>query len=400
MVLFARLLRAGGLDVTPQQMTLWVRALERIDLTRRQDTKNATRTALVSRVSDLEWFDLAFDLFWQARDPRQLEELELGLLVQRTTERSKQAAIARLGQESSSETNETHETGVYGTNEILRHKDFAEMNASELHSVKRLIRTMRLDLDTRRTRRLIAQSRGPKIDLRRSLRGQMRSGGELLRLERQTRRTKPRNLVLLCDISGSMEPYARLLLHFIYAVCHRGRTARGATRAAARGASSIEAFVFGTRLTRITRELRTQDPDLALQNAAERIEDWGGGTRTGEALRSFHLNWSRRVLGHGAVVLIISDGWDRGDIPLLEREMARLYRTAHRVIWLNPLLGTPGYQPLTRGMQAALPHIHDFLPVHNLHSLEQLAHHLSQLAPKRSNSKASRNTRNKVAAYA
>jgi uncharacterized protein with von Willebrand factor type A (vWA) domain len=168
-----------------------------------------------------------------------------------------------------------------------------------------------------------------------------------------------------------MEAYARLLLHFVYVIGHRD--------SAQQGLEKVEAFAFGTRLTRITPYLRSSDPDRALAEATRHIEDWGGGTRTGEALESFNRDWSRRVLGQGAVVLIISDGWDRGDIELLGREMDRLHRSCHRVIWLNPLLGSPSYEPLTRGMQAALPHVDDFLPVHNLRSLEQLGEALARL---------------------
>ena len=187
------------------------------------------------------------------------------------------------------------------------------------------------------------------------------------------RRKKRRPLVLLCDISGSMEPYSRLLLHFIYAISHSQDSA------AQLGLEKVEAFVFGTRLTRLTRQLRHRDIDRAIQEASRRIEDWGGGTRTGEALKEFNFTWSRRVLGRGAVVMIISDGWDRGDIGLLGREMERLKMSCYRVVWLNPLLGSSNYEPLTRGMQAALPFIDDFLPVHNLHSLEQLGALLASL---------------------
>ena len=168
-----------------------------------------------------------------------------------------------------------------------------------------------------------------------------------------------------------MEPYSRLLLHFIYAVSH--------PRSADPGISRVEAFAFGTRLTRLTHELAERDVDRALQASAHRIEDWGGGTRTGDALREFNFTWSRRLLGQGAAVLIISDGWDRGDITLLGREMERLHRSCHRLIWLNPLLGSPDYKPLTRGIVAALPHVDDFLPVHNLASLEQLGELLASL---------------------
>jgi uncharacterized protein with von Willebrand factor type A (vWA) domain len=178
-------------------------------------------------------------------------------------------------------------------------------------------------------------------------------------------RRKPRPLVVLCDVSGSMAPYTRMLLYFLHTL-HRG-------------VSHSEVFLFGTRLTRITRQLKARDVDRALSEVGKRVTDWSGGTRLGEALRTFNTRWARRVLGHGAVVCIISDGWDRGDPALLAAEMAHLQRVSFRLIWLNPLLGVRGYRPLTRGMSAALQHIDDFLPANNLASLEALAHLLSRL---------------------
>jgi hypothetical protein len=215
-----------------------------------------------------------------------------------------------------------------------------------------------------------ARRRG-EADIRRALRRSIRSGGEVLELPRRQRKLRRRPLVALCDVSGSMEPYARLLLHFLYAVSQSSGRSTGVDR--------LEAFVFGTRLTRITRHLERRNVDDALRQAHAEIRDWGGGTRTGEALQRFNWDWSRRVLGRGAVVLVISDGWDRGDVALLAREMDRLHRSCHRLIWLNPLLGSPEYRPVTRGMTAALPHVDDFLPVHNLRSLEQLGQVLAEV---------------------
>ena len=376
-VLFGRLLRVGSLDVTPTQLRDWVAALELVDLARKRDVKAAARAVLVSRRRDLPWFDKAFELFWQARDPRELEQLELGLMIQRRTERTKRAAIQKLalndnqGEDGSTDTDRTARTALYSAREALRRKDFAQLEGDELDEIKRLMATMHWELETRRTRRLKPSSGGHRLDLRRTLRRNLAHGGELVDLVGRDRKHRRRPLVLLCDISGSMEPYSRLLLHFIYAVSH--------PRSADPGISRVEAFAFGTRLTRLTQELAERDVDRALQAAAHRIEDWGGGTRTGDALREFNFNWSRRLLGQGAAVLIISDGWDRGDIALLGQEMERLHRSCHRLIWLNPLLGSPNYQPLTRGIVAALPHVDDFLPVHNLASLEQLGELLASL---------------------
>ena len=213
-----------------------------------------------------------------------------------------------------------------------------------------------LRMMTRRSSRLI-----PVCHLlwRRTLRQNLRYGGEPLSLARRTRKTKRRPFVVICDISGSMERYSRVLLQFIYAITT--------------DLDKVEAFAFGTRLTRITRQLQNRDVDQALDEAAAVINDWAGGTRIGDSIRSFNYDWGRRVLGQGAVVLIISDGWDRGDVATLGKEMDRLHRSCHRLIWLNPLLGSANYEPLVRGIQAALPHIDNFMPVHNLASLEQLA---------------------------
>ena len=191
-------------------------------------------------------------------------------------------------------------------------------------------------------------------------------GGEMLDIAHRQRKTKPRPLALICDVSGSMERYTRMLLHFLHTVAVSGQ--------------QLEAFLFATRLTRITRHLSHRGVDHAVAEVARAVPDWAGGTRIGEAIKSFNYQWARRVLRGGAVVLVISDGWDRGEPELLSREMARLQRSCHRLIWLNPLLGSPDYQPLTRGMQAALPHVDDFLPAHNLHSLQELARHLNRLS--------------------
>lgn len=379
MVLFGRLLRVGGLDVTPTQITDWLAALDHIDLRHKVDFRAAARAILVRRREDLPWFESAFELFWQARDPRQLADLELGLLLQRTTRETARQLTQEVPeqemlrqQEGEDEEPEVHETAVYSDREILRHKDFAELSGDELRAVRTLMGTMRWRLSRRRTRRTVASRRGPHTDLRRTLRRNLSRGGELFQLARRERKLHRRPLVLICDISGSMEPYSRLLLHFVYAVSH-GRSVEA-------GLDKVEAFVFGTRLTRITQELRHRDVDRALREAARQIDDWAGGTRTGDALKEFNYVWSRRLLGRGAVVLIISDGWDRGDIELLGHEMDRLHKSCYRLIWLNPLLGSPRYEPLTRGMQAALPHIDHFRPVHNLHSLEQLAELLQGIA--------------------
>ena len=374
MVLFARLLRAVGPDVSPLQLRDWLGATELIDLRLRRDFRNSAEAILISRHEDLAIFREAFDLFWQARDPRQLAELDLGLMVQKTKQRTKrrreQGLLGRGGEEDDGDSSESappevQKVHTYSDSEVLRHKDFAELDASELEQVKSLMMGMQWQLDERRTHRRVVSKHRRDLDPRRSLRRSLAKGGELVEWSHRERKLKRRPLTLLCDISGSMEPYSRILLQFLYVLSN--------------GMQKVEAFVFGTRLTRITQHLRERDVDSALRAVHQDVADFGGGTRIGAALRTFNFEWGRRVLGQGAAVLIISDGWDRGDVDTLKREMERLRRSSHRLLWLNPLLGSPRYEPLTRGIRAALPLIDDFLPVHNLESLEQLGRHLRRL---------------------
>lgn len=362
---FGRLLRAAGIRVTPTQVVDLAESLQYIDIGNRHDFKNAARALLISRHEQLALFDRAFDLFWQPHAPAPLRHLDLTQLRQRQREPKNTQWRVDKPNQSGGDDRSIHEEPLldkiltYSDVEVLRRKDFAALDADELALVKRLMLQMQWELEPRRTRRKAPVPRGAQVDLRRTLRQNLRFGGELVQLAHRERRVKRRPLVLICDISGSMERYARVLLQFVYIATSR--------------LDRVESFVFSTQLTRITRQLRSRNVDQALNEAAAAMPDWGGGTRIGEAIRRFNYDWSRRVLGQGAVVLIISDGWDRGDIDLLGREMDRLHRSCHRLIWLNPLLGGAGYEPLVRGIQAALPHVDDFLPVHNLASLEQLA---------------------------
>ncbi|HUS17708.1 MAG TPA: VWA domain-containing protein [Chloroflexia bacterium] len=257
----------------------------------------------------------------------------------------------------------------YSAAEQLRRRDFAEFTDEEIARARALLAGWRWEPGRRRTRRLAAARRGRRLHLGPTLRRAMRTGGVPFQLSWRGPREKPRPLVVICDISGSMAPYTRLLLHFLYTLRH--------------GLRRVEVFVFGTRLTRITRPLRARAVDTALAEVGQTVIDWSGGTRIGDALRNFNTTWARRMLGQGAAVCIISDGWDRGDPELLAREMEHLQRMAFRLIWLNPLLGVPGYQPLTRGMATALPFVDDFLPATNLYGLEALAHLLSHIPPTR-----------------
>lgn len=350
-----------------------VSALDHIEIGKKSDFFYAARTLLVHEREDLPLFDEAFELFW--RKPAE----SWGSQWQGLTRRRKPSGPIVTHpplKEAAPQTNETDSTSIepmtvieitrtYSDREILRHKNFAEMNAEESEAVKQMMSHLLWKVSERRTRRH-RPGKGQRIDLRRTLRRSLRSEGEVFSWAYREQKLKPRPLVVIADISGSMERYTRLLLHFIYGM-----------KAAL--SQPVEAFVFSTRLTRITRPLQIRDLDVALKNIGDLVNDWAGGTRIGESLKTFNFEWGRRVLGRGSVVLVISDGWDRGDVELLKREMARLKRNCHRLIWLNPLLGAPDYEPLTRGIQAALPNIDNFLPVHNLASLENLANRLARL---------------------
>jgi uncharacterized protein len=373
LLLFGRVLRGLGLDINPGRMMDLVSALDLIEIGNKSDFFYAARTLLVHERDDLALFDEAFERFW--RKPANSWEVEWQGLTARkrrpgpivTHPPLKEAApeTSKTGSTPSEEIPVIEVTRTYSDRELLRHKNFAEMSIEEAEAVKRMMSHFLWKVSERRTRRR-RPGKGNLIDMRRTLRRSLRSEGEVFSWAYREQKLKSRPLVVIADISGSMERYTRLLLHFIYGM----KSALS---------QPMEAFVFSTRLTRITRPLQIRDLDLALENVGKLVDDWAGGTRIGESLKTFNFEWGRRVLGRGAVVLIISDGWDRGDVELLAREMARLRRNCYRFIWLNPLLGAPDYEPLTRGIQAALPYIDDFLPVHNLASLEDLANRLAGL---------------------
>ena len=373
---FSRLLVDLGLDVQAVRTLDVVRALDHVEIGRRTDFYHALRCLLIRRPHDLPVFDEAFRVFWR-RPPGDWTTDDLRAMGEhRRTGAPRVEAPASAstdGDEPSAPKSlpldfEQVAANSYSDREVLRQKDFADLTVEELSEARRMLAELRWDMKHRRTRRWRS---GPSEtpDLRRVVRASLRHGGEPITLPTRRRRERRRPLVLLCDVSGSMERYSRLLLHFLY--CMTGRL------------REVEVFVFATRLTRVTRELaprpgRTRDTEV-VSRLPSHVPDYCGGTRIGEVLRTFNTRWARRVLGHGAVMLIISDGWDRGEPAPLKREMARLQRTAYRLIWLNPLLGSPDYVPLTRGIKAALPFIDDFLPVHNLESLEQLGVHLNAL---------------------
>ena len=378
LLLFGRVLRAMGLDVNPGGMIDLVTALGFISIGNRSDFYHAARGLLVHRRENIAIFDEAFEIFWRSRG-RNMTSMDLRALGERRRFKRPRFVPPALGEESTSTTSESTQrsdeppviqaTLTYSEREVLRRKDFSDLTAEELKAVRWMMAEIIWRVRERRTRRR-RPGHGRLIDLRRTMRRNLRYGGELLDWAEREPKTKPRPLVIIADVSGSMERYTRLLLLFTY----------GLAKALEQ---KVEAFVFSTRLTRITRQLKERDLDRALREVSRTVPDWSGGTRIGEALRTFNFDWGRRVLGGGALTLVISDGWDRGDIGILREEIARLQRSSRRLIWLNPLLGSPEYQPLTRGIQAALPHIDDFLPVHNLASFEDLAEHLAGLSERR-----------------
>ena len=373
---FTRLLGQLGLDVRAGRTIDVVEAIGHVGVARKRDFYFALRCLLVHRPQDLPVFDEAFRVFWRppagdrtTRDLRALgEKRRTGRPTVESPAEEPQAPGTSPGRDAPPLEVDQVAPLTYSTQEALRAKDFAQFTDDEVRQARRMMAELRWQMGTRRTRRW-RRGRGPAPDLRRLLRVNLRQGDEMVEIPTRQRRQKRRPLVLLCDVSGSMERYTRMLLHFVH--CVAGRS------------SQAEVFVFATRLTRITRHLHRRQVDEVVPRIPHQIPDFAGGTRIGETLSRFNRRWGRRVLGHGAVVLLISDGWDRGEPELLAREMAHLQRTAHRVIWLNPLLGSPDYLPLTRGMQAALPFVDDFLPVHNLASLDTLGQHLNRLPARR-----------------
>jgi uncharacterized protein with von Willebrand factor type A (vWA) domain len=371
---FARLLHDAGIDAGPGRLATATRALGEIELRDQAAFRDSLRACFVSRKEELPLFEAAFDIFWAPPDPR----VRAGAIPGRTRslplapERAR-AWLEALGMNRSRSPRETDQEGVppdssgYSPDELLRQKDFEDLTWSETEQVKRLLQQAPWRIAERRTRRL-RPARSGRVDLRRTARHSIRSSGELIRLLHRQPRLRRRPLVLLCDVSGSMERYSRLLLIFAHAIARR---------------EAVETFVFSTRLTRITRMLRRRDLDRALGEVGKTVHDFSGGTRIGNAVADFNRRWARRVLGHGAVVILVSDGWDRGDPEQLAAELSRLRRMSHRLIWLNPLLGSEGYEPVTRGMAAALPYTDDFLAAHNVRALDELGQLLAGLDRRR-----------------
>ena len=370
LILFGRVCRALGMNVTPNRMMDVARALDYVQLGRKQDFYYTLRTHLVTHPKEFAYFDEAFDLFWR-RPTEGFTTLNLQSLGEERRQKKTQflPPLESAPSEDGVAQDDLDSSMIalvptYSRQERLRHKDFAEMTAEELAMAKRVIAKMPDSLGMRLTRRF-QPGKGRRVNMRRLMKDMIRKQGDVTVLPTHRRKQKPRPVVLLCDISGSMERYTRVLLHFMHTL--------------AGSLFQVESFVYSTDITRITRQIRQKNVDEALEDVGRTVMQWGGGTMTGECLHRFNWAWSRRVLGRGAVVLLITDGWDRGDIPLLHAEMARLQRSCQRLIWLNPLLDIPEYEPLTRGAQALLPYVHDFLPITNLANLEVIVKALQNL---------------------
>ena len=376
---FARVLRKAGLPVGPGRMLEAVAAVEAVGLANRADFYWALHAVFVNRRDQRELFDQAFHIFW--RNPKLLERMA-GLTIPRPAEDRPTDGddISRRVAEAMAETaaasqgdwegsTEFDATMTWSRREVLQGKDFEKMSAAEMREARASIARMRLPIMDLPTRRWRSDPAGARADMRASLRAAMRTGGDIIPLRKRQRQRRHPPLVILCDISGSMEIYSRMLLHFMHAITNdRDR---------------VHTFLFGTRLTNITRFLRRRDVDLALDRVSAAVPDWAGGTQIGQCLHEFNRDWSRRVLGQGAVVLLISDGLDRDAGTGLGAEMQRLHKSCRRLIWLNPLLRYDAFEPRSLGVRAIMPHVDEFRPVHNLDSLKTLTEVLGKRGERR-----------------
>jgi uncharacterized protein len=399
---FVRLLRDFGVSVSPAQSADLLAALTLVDITHRADVYSACRCLLVKRHEDLATFDLAFGAYWHApgsqsqpaprsRDgragsgsnpPAEPAPGQVDSGLERAgdlgaedsdgqsnapaipaADAAEMTGISQLADDSDADGQD--EVFTYSAAEALWDKSLSALTTTELAEAERLLSETEWGLPKRRTRRTLPSTRGPILDQRRMAREGIRLGGEVVHLRWRKRCEVTRPLVFIADASGSMEPYTKVLLRFAHVLRQRY--------------SRAEAFVFSTRLTRITRDVDTVGPDTALRRVSDHVGDLAGGTRIGAALHTFNRVWSRRILGRGSIVVVVSDGWDQGDLELLAHEIAHLQRSCYRLVWLNPLLGRDGYVPRAVGMTTALPYIDDFMPAHNLASLRALVKHLAAL---------------------
>ncbi|MFM8902896.1 MAG: vWA domain-containing protein [Actinomycetota bacterium] len=362
-VTFARILRGAGVDVPLDSVIVFVGALSRVGLDNRDDVYWAAYSTLIRRHEDTSIFDRAFAVFWeqliQIDDAEQIQETEsVTLLVDSDDEQDDKSGADTIEDENTIALR-------FSSIETLREKDFAAFSESELREAEQFMTSLRLAGPPKRSLRLQQTNHSARRqDIRRTMRAALQNDREPIERFWREPSTRLRRLVVLLDVSGSMEPYARALLRFMHA--------------AVVGRQRVEAFTLGTRLTRITKELANRDPDRALARTSAQVSDWSGGTRLGECLQNFNDNWGVGGMARGSIFVILSDGWDRGDPHALAAQMARLKRVAFRVIWVNPLKVSPGYAPLARGMAAAMPYIDDFVEGHSLEALRELTEVISR----------------------
>lgn len=354
----ARTLRAAGVTASPDRVHAMVDALDRLDARSRHDVYWAGRLTMCASVDDIDRYDRVFAAYFGDRP---------AALVRRPAVPAAQLRLVAAAPDDDIATDRSDDnddaapvSAAASATEVLRHRDIASLSANDRVLLARLLAAFALPGEHRVTRRLAPAAAG-SVDRRRTLLRVMHAGGEPAELARQRRRRRPRRVVLLVDVSGSMSAYADALLRFAHAASHRI------------AGPPTEVFTLGTRLTRVTREMTHRDSDAALVAVANTVPDWSGGTRLGELLKRFLDEWGQRGLARGAVVVVLSDGWERGDAQLLGEQMARLHRLAHRVVWANPRAGRPGFAPLAAGMAAALPHVDTFVSGHSLAALERLA---------------------------
>jgi uncharacterized protein with von Willebrand factor type A (vWA) domain len=370
---FARALRAAGLPVGPGAVIDALNAIQLIDIGKRADLFTTLEAIFVKRHEHALVFAQAFDLFFRAAEEWKhlLDSVPLPDQAKKPpppASRRVQEAMSQPSMSPAQEQPKEQEIKLsVSDREVLQKKDFAQMSAGEIAQVTRAIAAMSLPQAELRTRRFQPDARGLKLDLRRTLRGSLRTGGDIVDIRRLGLIDRPAPIVALLDISGSMSEYTRLFLHFLHAITDARKR--------------VSVFLFGTRLTNVTRALRARDPDEALASCSASVEDWAGGTRISESLHSFNKLWGRRVLGQGAIVLLISDGLEREADAKLSFEMDRLHRSCRRLIWLNPLLRFDGFEAKAQGIKMMLPHVDEFRPVHNLSSMEGLIKALSAPPP-------------------
>ena len=358
-VAFARVLRGAGLKVPTGNVLTFVDALGLVGLDDGDAVYWSGRATLLRNPEDIVVYDRAFEVFWAAQQPSRSFAPEQPVMVTLAVDADDDENDDGADDDSTERDTNPQITLRFSAAEVLRHKDFGEYSTEELSEAQRLMSQLRFVGPPRHSFRQRPTNDGRTHDLRRTLRASLRTGGEPIARHWREPGERLRRLVLILDVSGSMEPYARAMLRFVHA--------------AVSGRQRVEAFAIGTRLTRVTRELNSRDPDKALSAASERVHDWSGGTRLGECMRTFNDQWGVRGLARGAIVVILSDGWDRGDPALLGEQMQRLQRVAYHTIWVNPLKVTPGYAPLARGMAAALPHVDHFVEGHSVEAMERLA---------------------------